>query len=317
MRSNGFANDVKVTVAMCVRNCETTVKEAVKSVLSQDFPNNLMELIIVDGYSQDKTLSIIKQNLKTSDIRTKIFCENEGIGHARQIVVDHAKGEFIVWVDGDMILSKDYVSKQIEFMKRNPDVGIAKGKYGVCKDCKNEKLVARLENIEFLLNTMSEGETNLKALGTSGCIYRANVIRQVGGFDKGINGVGEDMDVEDRVRMKGWRLNITSTIFYETRRQTWRSLWKEYFWHGKGGRTLFEKNRRLINIYKMLPPIALLAEVSRVPTAYALTHQKRVLFLPFHYAFKRTAWFLGFLVQTFRRSDKRRPIPAHKVERLL
>jgi hypothetical protein len=49
----------------------------------------------------------------------------------------------------------------------------------------------------------------------------------------------------------------------------------------------------------MLPPIALLAEVSRVPMAYKLTHEKRVLFLPFHYMFKRTAWFLGFLAYTF------------------
>jgi hypothetical protein len=45
----------------------------------------------------------------------------------------------------------------------------------------------------------------------------------------------------------------------------------------------------------MLPPIALLAEFSKVPTAYKLTHQKAVLFLPLHYVFKRVAWFLGLL----------------------
>jgi glycosyltransferase involved in cell wall biosynthesis len=294
-------DNVKVTVGICVKNSETTVKEAIESLLAQDFPHVLMELIVVDGCSRDKTLSIIEQSIKEANITTKIFCENEGLGRARQVVVDNANGEYVIWLDGDMILSKDFVRKQVEFMDHNPDVGIAKGKYGVRKDCKNEKLVAKLENIEFLLNTMFEGETNLRALGSSGCVYRVSAIRQVGGFDNSISGVGEDMDIEYRVRTAGWRLYITSALFYETRRQTWRSLWEEYFWHGKGGETLFEKNRQHINLYKMLPPIALLAEVSRVPMAYRLTREKRVLFLPFHYTFKRIAWFLGFLARTFER----------------
>ena len=48
----------KVTVGMCVKNCAATIKEAIESVLNQDFPHELMELIIVDGNSEDETLSI-------------------------------------------------------------------------------------------------------------------------------------------------------------------------------------------------------------------------------------------------------------------
>jgi len=58
---------------MCVKNSEDTVNEAIESVLSQDFPNELMELIIVDGHSRDKTLEIIRNGLKKTGIRTKIF----------------------------------------------------------------------------------------------------------------------------------------------------------------------------------------------------------------------------------------------------
>ena len=285
--------DVKVTFGLCVKNAEATIKEAIDSLFRQDFPHELMELIVVDGYSEDKTLSIIKDSLKNTDMKSKTFCENKGLGHARQIVVDNAEGKYIIWVDGDMVLSRDYVKKQVEFMERNPNVGIAKGKYGIHRE---NSLVAALEVIEFVASFRCEGDTSSKPLATSGCIYRVEAIRQVGGFDENIKGAGEDLDAEYRIRAAGWLPCITSAIFYERRRKTWKSLWNEYFWLGRGGRHLLEKNRQIVNLYKMLPPVALTTELFRTAAAYRLTRRKAVLLLPFHYAFKRIAWFLGFVV---------------------
>jgi len=295
MRPDLGTCEVRVTIGMCVKNSEATIKEAVESVLTQDYPSQSMELLVVDGRSRDRTLRILEGSLRGAKIRVRMFSESEGLGRARQIVVDNASGEYIVWVDGDMILGKGFVKKQVEFMDHYPDVGIAKGKYGVRINGKLEGVVATLENVEFLLGTASEGRTDSKALGASGCVYRVKALKQVGGFDTGIKGVGEDMDVENRIRRKGWQLHVSPAIFFETRRQTWKALWSEYFWHGSGGRYMFEKNKRAINIGRMFPPWAILAELLRVPAAYRLTQRKLVLFLPFHYAFKRAAWFLGFL----------------------
>lgn len=308
MNSNSSTHNVKVTVGMCIKNSGATIKEALESVLDQDFPHDFMELVVVDGYSRDKTLRILRDGLKKVDIKTKIFYENEGLGRARQIVVENANGDYIVWVDGDMVLTRGFVRKQVEFMDQNLDVGIAKGKYGDNTTRNYENLVATLENVEFMLKTMFEGETSSKSLGTSGCIYRVKAVRQVGGFDPHIKGVGEDMDAENRIREAGWLLYVTSALFYETRRQTWKALWNEYFWHGRGGRPLLEKNRRIVNLLKMLPPIALAAELFRVPAAYKMTRRKAVFFLPFHYAFKRMAWFLGFVKSFLEKSDNKRTL---------
>lgn len=132
-------------------------------------------------------------------------------------------------------------------------------------------------------------------LGTSGSIYRVKAIRQVGGFDLSIKGSGEDIDIEDRIKSAGWSLCITPAIFYEKRRNTWRSLWDEYFWHGVGANYAFKKNRKVISIYKMLPPIALFAELLHISIAYRLVRKSIVFLLPFHYVFKRIAWVLGFI----------------------
>jgi glycosyltransferase involved in cell wall biosynthesis len=281
----------KVTVGVCVRNCESTIKEAIDSIIKQDFPHENLELIVVDGDSKDKTLATIRNELAKTDLSYKILRENIGLGHARQIVVDNSLGKYIVWVDGDMVLRTDFVSKQVEFMEKNRKAGIGKGKYDLHPE---GSLVADLENIEFLLSFRQEGITNSKTLATSGCIYRVETVRQVGGFDRNIKGVGEDMDIEYRIRKIGWQLFVTSAVFYETRRKTWRSLWKEYFWHGHGGYDLFKKDRNLIDYYKMFPPVAVLLELSKVSIAYRLLKQKKVFLLPVHYVFKRAAWFLGF-----------------------
>jgi glycosyltransferase involved in cell wall biosynthesis len=290
-----WARNVKVTLGMCVKNSEAIIRDAIDSVLNQDYPHENIELIVVDGYSKDNTLNTLKDALRNTDIDAKIFQEKEGLGQARQMVVDNALGEYIIWVDADLILSNHFITNQVEFMSKNPDVGIAKGKYGTCRTGSHENLVETLENTEFLLNTMSNGETTSKALGTSGCIYRVKAIRQVGGFDQNFKGAGEDQDAEYRVRAAGWSLHITQAVFYEKRRQTWSSLWNEYFWHGYGGSYLFKKNRDTINIYKFLPPVAIVLELLRVPAAYKLTKSKATLLLPFHYIFKRIAWYLGFM----------------------
>lgn len=284
-------HEIKVTVGLCVKNAERTIKEALRSILEQDFPKQLMELIIVDGYSRDKTLYVVQKELAEANIKYRIFRENKGLGYARNLVVENAFGDYIIWVDSDMILPKNFIRRQVEFMMKNPKVGIAKGRYGAFKQ---NSLVATLEDIEFIMAFEREREISLEPLGASGCIYRVKAIRQAGGFDINFRGVGEDMDAEYRVRSAGWKLYISPPFFYEKRRDTWRELWKEYYWHGKGGFYFLRKNKR-INVCKMFLPFLLFRKMIQTAHAYRLTNQKKVLLLPLHYIFKRIAWCSGYV----------------------
>ncbi|MEM3640818.1 MAG: glycosyltransferase [Candidatus Bathyarchaeia archaeon] len=280
------------TIGLCVRNAEATVGHAIDSILKQDFPREQMELIVVDGCSTDSTLDIVRDKLKDSNLKVRIFCENKGLGYARQLVVDNANGKYILWVDADMVLPRDFVKKQVLFMEGSPKVGIAKGRYGICM---KDNMVALLEDVEFAVTFRNEGEASTLALGASGCIYRVEAVRQAGGFDINMRGAAEDQDVENRVKAAGWLLYISPAVFYEKRRSTWKALWDEYFWHGIGAAHLFSKNRRAIKVFKMLPPVALFMESLRVPLAYKLTGRFAAFLLPFHYFFKRTAWIIGFV----------------------
>jgi glycosyltransferase involved in cell wall biosynthesis len=288
----------KITIGVCVRNCADHIKDAIKSILDQDFPHELMEVIFVDDGSVDNTLSIVQEYVSTMDIPAKIFHTSwQGLGPARTIVVRNARGKYIIWVDGDMMMSGDYMRKLVEFMEQHPEAGITKGKQTL-EPCGN--LLATLEAYSRaacrLLDYQSE-KARSKALGTGGCIYRVEAIEQVGGFDQNLRGYGEDWDIEIRIRDAGWSLHTVDTEFsdYEKYKMTWKILWKKYWLRGYYNHHVINKHRGIIKHYRMFPPAAFLSGILQAHKVFKLTYQKKVFLLPFQCVFKMTAWYFGFV----------------------
>jgi chlorobactene glucosyltransferase len=285
---------LKVTIGLCVKNSAKTIKETIQSILDQDFPSDLMELIIVDGCSRDDTLEIIANCLLKANVRYKIFRENKGLGFARQIVVDKAESDYIIWVDGDMILSKGYVQKMVKFMDDNLRVGIAVGRHEIYPGA---SLAAALEDISYVaVDYRYSGEVSSRLPGTAGSIYRVEAIREVGGFDVNLSGVGEDIEVAYRMLTYGWRIyRGIGASFYEKRPSAWKDLWAHYVWYGEGAYKVNCRRKGVIKLYEMSPLAGFFAGVWYSIIAYKLKGRKCLFLMPFHYTFKRMAWCLGFV----------------------
>ncbi len=288
----------KTTIGFCVRNCADSIEEAFKSILAQSFPDELMELIFVDDGSEDKTLSIICDIASKTSIPTRVFHTKwSGIGHARNIVAANARGQYIIWVDGDMTLSKDYIQKLVELMDSNPAIGIAKGKQSL------EPLgntLAILENYARAASRMVDYKlerNRLKALGTGGSIYRVELLRQAGFFDETMRGYGEDQDIEMRIRKLGWTLATVDATFqdYERFGLTRKGLYKRYYTRGYCTHYFLHKNPGTVKSYNMLPHAIFIAGLFQAQKLFKLTHSKTVFLLPFHNVLKMFAWYLGFV----------------------
>jgi len=283
---------------MCVRNSASTIGEAIESVVSQHFSEGSMELIFVDDGSEDDTLEVIKRYILKLDLQTAVFSNSwHGIGYSRNIVVGHAKGDYIVWVDGDMVLTHDFVEKLVEFMDQHPTAGIAKGMQGLER---GGNLLATLEAYSRAAGRMVDFNVNRarsKTLGTGGSIYRLQAIRDAGGFDSNLRGYGEDWAAEAKIKEAGWSLHVVDVKFldYERFRLTWRDLWKRYWLRGYYSHYLLHENPRLIKLYKMTPLGGFLAGISFSGKLFRLTRQEFVYLLPLQYTFKMAAWCMGFL----------------------
>ena len=284
--------NIKATVGLCVKDSETTIKETVQSIVHQDFPHEKMEIIVVDGESEDETLRIIRDSLSSSDIRVKLYSDQgKGLGAARQIVVDNACGEYVLWVDGDNVLPANYVRKQMEFMDQNPEVGAAAGRWGLLK---TKSLVATLANLSELEN--KKRRDNITAIGTVKGIYRLRAIKQAGGFDKCIKGASEDLDLSYRIWKSGWSLTKSKALLYQRWRSTWRDVWRWYSWWGYGEHYRKHKFPNLVILWHEVPILrALYSGLRQSSSAYKETHLKISFLLPFLFFYRASAWWSGFL----------------------
>lgn len=283
----------EVTIGVCVKDSALTIDRVIDSIVSQDFPHGLIEVIFMDDGSKDNTLSIISARASTMDTQVKVIHhEWRGLGTSRNRVVEEAEGDYIIWVDGDMILEGDFVRKQVEFMEMNPRIGIAKG---ICGILPKEGLVAFLDNVAYVASFYRyRGFVKSRTLGAGGCTYRVDAIRQVGGFDVSIKGAGEDNDAENRVMNADWLLYIGSPgVFYEQRRSSLRLLWRESIWHGYGAQKLFQG--RSWEVMGMTPIIAFFLGAYYATIAYRMVHRGVVFLLPLQHALKRIGWWIGFI----------------------
>lgn len=287
-----------VTIGVCVRNCELFIKEAIDSIMAQDYPHNQIRLVFVDDGSEDRTLSIIKDCVQRIDVPTVILHTSwKGLGNARNAVVAKSEGDYILWVDGDMVLSRVFLRKLVEFMEKNPQTGIVKGKQALLP---GRNLLATLELYSRAAGRMVDYQSQkgqFKVVGTGGALYRIKAVTQVGGFDPNLRGYNEDWDVELRMRKAGWALNTVDVIFYDYERYglTWVSLWRRYWLRGYHTHYFLHKNEGMIKHYRMFPPAASLAGLLSSFSLFKLTRQKAVFLMALPSAFKMTAWYMGFI----------------------
>jgi len=287
-----------VTIGVCVRNCASTVREAIESIVTQDYPHKLLEVIFVDDGSKDETLSIIRDYIPKMDIQAQVFHHKwKGLGYSRNVVIANANGDFILWIDGDMIISRNFVSNLVNFMMRHPKVGIVKGKQALQP---GSNMLATLEAYSRAVGRMVDYQSEKarsKSLGTGGSIYRLEAIRQVGGFDRSLKGYCEDSDMEIRFRKKGWLLATTDAYFldYERLKLTWKNLWSRYWLRGYYTHYFLHKNKGFIKHCKMFPLAAFLLGFLHANKLFKMTYKKMVFFLPLQYLYKAIAWYFGFI----------------------
>ena len=277
-----------VTVGLCTRNEEKTIEKTIESIGAQDFPHNLMEFVIIDD-SEDETFQLIQKSVPLIDLNVKVLRgDRKGLGFARNTLIDIAKGKYIAWVDGDIMIPPDHIRKQVEYMELNEDVGIAKASFHAMPQ---KGLVPALENLEWVAIDhliKSRGAGNLPSYLSGGSIHRTVALRQIGGFDTKIVGAGEDEEIEWRMSNAGWKVRSgTGAMYYEWRKNTWRALWANHFWYGYGAYYLYRKKVRTVKFFTLMSGFLF----SRV--AYQVTHNKLSFLLPIQYYFKRLAWLMG------------------------
>ncbi len=113
----------KISVIVPVYKVEKYLPECIESILAQTFPD--FELILVDDGSPDNSGKIC-DDYAARDPRIRVFHkENGGVSSARNLGLDHARGEWIAFVDSDDTVSEKYLEILIALLKeRGADISL-------------------------------------------------------------------------------------------------------------------------------------------------------------------------------------------------
>ena len=179
-----------VSVIIPTYNRGWILKEAVDSVLSQDFTD--FELIVVDDGSTDNTQDILNSYKKDIIVLKQ---NNKGVSSARNRGIASASGKYIAFLDSDDFWLPQKLSTQLDFFNTNPEALICQTeekwiRKGVRVNPKNRH--------RKLSGNIFEQSIYLCLVSPSAVMLKRNLFEKTGMFDENLPAC-EDYDMWLRV----------------------------------------------------------------------------------------------------------------------
>ena len=122
MFDKNIINNSLVSIIIPAYNSEKYIMACLNSVFNQTHKN--IEVILIDDGSTDKTGELCREYMKHEDRLNYCYKENGGVSSARNKGLSLAKGNYIVFVDADDIVSPLYVELLLKGFK-NELIGIS------------------------------------------------------------------------------------------------------------------------------------------------------------------------------------------------
>lgn len=201
----------KISVIIPAYNEEKGIAASIKKTLECDYPSDLLEIIVVDDGSRDRTYQVAK---KLASKNVKVFTKkNGGKASAVNFGLKHATGEFVMILDADTFPQKDAFKKTLGNFE-DPSVMATTLSIKVYQP---KTFLQKMQYIEYtIMNFMRklmmfvDGQN----VAPAGTILRKSFLDTHGHFDE--NNLTEDFEMGMRIHSKQFRVAHTFDSYVET-----------------------------------------------------------------------------------------------------
>lgn len=201
----------ELSIIIPTLNEESYLPKLLQSILKQKFSGKL-QIIVVDGQSEDTTIKVVK-SFENSFEDLSVVQTTRGISHQRNVGVEHAKYHYLLFIDADIVLAKNFLEKLVKKVKKKDNFIYSFFLWGSEIDILDFFLLIFIYLV-FLPIALSQKSTPGGLMLTTKKMHK-----QVGGFREEIR-LAEDLDYGERVTKSGasYRFFLTPFAFHSARR---------------------------------------------------------------------------------------------------
>ena len=183
--------------------------EAIESVFAQTYEN--WELLLVDDGSTDESTAIALQYAQKYPEKVRYLehesHQNRGMSATRNLGIQHAKGEYIAFLDADDLWLPNILEEQAAILDSHPDAAMVYGPIqwwyswtGNTEDKGRDFLdtpIVPVSDVRVKIDTLVQPTTLFLLLlqgkiSISGMLVQRQAVEQVGGFEEKFQGLYED-----------------------------------------------------------------------------------------------------------------------------
>jgi len=266
--------EVRISIVIPAYNAEDTIGRVLRALIEQDYPKELMEVIVVDDGSNDGTYSIVRfYSERCPYVRVVRHKSNLGKAAALTTGIRNARGDVIVLLDADTVPEKQAIRRLVALLMSDDELGAVCGHVipaGV------NGFLYWMQRVEYLLSISIGRFFHYQIQGVNPVLtgafaaFKAQVLKPLVFSLRGVPGdtVAEDFDLTVMVWKRGFRTGYADlAVAYTVVPGRLASLYRQRIrWYGGGLQVLI---KHLRSIGKKKHPSTAFRRVIVVDTLFA------------------------------------------------
>lgn len=220
-----------VSVVIPCRNEEGFIGACLDSIVANDYPKERLEVLVVDGMSQDGTRTIVEAHATRSSSIRLLDNPAKITPTALNRGITGSKGEIIIWMSAHNRYAKDYISRSVQYLQKYAADNVG----GVIITLPREETIIGRAIVSGLSHRFGVGASCFRIHTNEpkwvdtvfgGC-YRRDIFDRVGLFNERLTR-GQDIEFNLRLKKAGGRiLLVPEIVSYYYARSDMKSFW----WH--------------------------------------------------------------------------------------